>query len=43
MLYFGGEIKSEELAAEIATRKEAPAATNPMEAQAISTLQDTHV
>lgn len=36
-----GEIKAEELAAEIATRKEAPAATNPMEAQAISTLQDT--
>lgn len=37
-----GEIKAEELAAEITTRKEAPAATNPMEAQAISTLQDTH-
>ena len=36
-----GEIKSEELAAEIATRKEAPAAADPMEAQAISTLQDT--
>ncbi len=36
-----GEIKAEELAAEIATRKEATAAADPMEAQAISSLQDT--
>jgi uncharacterized protein YaaN involved in tellurite resistance len=36
-----GEIKAEELNAEITSRKEAPAAADPMEAQAISTLQDT--
>ncbi len=36
-----GEIKAEELAAEIATRKEATAAADPMEAQAIASLQDT--
>lgn len=35
-----GEVKIEELRAEIAERQAAPAATNPMEAQAISNLQD---
>ena len=35
-----GEVKIEELRAEIADRQAAPAATNPMEAQAISNLQD---
>lgn len=35
-----GEVKSEELRAEIAERQAAPAAANPMEAQAISNLQD---
>jgi uncharacterized protein YaaN involved in tellurite resistance len=35
-----GEVKSEELRAEIAERQAAPAATDPMEAQAISNLQD---
>jgi uncharacterized protein YaaN involved in tellurite resistance len=35
-----GEVKSEELRAEIAERQAAPAASDPMEAQAISNLQD---
>mgnify|MGYP000851088095 FL=1 len=35
-----GEVKSEELRAEIAERQAAPASNDPMEAQAISNLQD---